>query len=79
MVQCITTISIYIYATVRSFGPLLDTSAIRDKNMKHSDYIKGTSLTTGDARPVYTTVYTTELIGHRDASATYVYELLKIV
>ena len=30
-------ISIYIHATVRSFGPLLDTSAIRGKNMKHSD------------------------------------------
>ena len=37
---------------MRSFGPLLDTSAIRGKNMKHSDYNKGTSPTTGDARPV---------------------------
>ena len=27
-------ISIYIHATVRSFGPLLDTSAVRGKNMK---------------------------------------------
>ena len=36
-------ISIYIHATVRSFGPLLDTSAIRAKNMKHSDYNRGTS------------------------------------
>ena len=49
-------ISIYIYATVRSFGPLLDTSANHGKNTKHSDYNKGTSPTTGDARPVYTTV-----------------------
>ena len=49
-------ISIYIHAIVRSFGPLLDTSAIRGKNMKHFDYKKGTSPTTGVARPVYTTV-----------------------
>ena len=49
-------ISIYIHAIVLSFGPLLDTSAIRCENMKHSDYNKGTSPTTGDARPVYTTV-----------------------
>ena len=49
-------ISIYIHATVRSFGPLLDTSAIRGKNMKHSDCNEGTSPTMGDARPVYTTV-----------------------
>ena len=41
---------------MRSFGPLLDTSAIRGENMKHSDYEKGTSPTTGVARPVYTTV-----------------------
>ena len=54
-------ISIYIHATVRSFGPLLDTSAIRGKNMKHSDYNKGTSPTTGDARPLYTTVVSTLL------------------
>ena len=50
-------ISIYIHATVWSFGPLLDTSAIRGKNMKHSDFNKGTSPTMGDARPVYTTVF----------------------
>ena len=48
--------SVYIHAIVRSFGPLLDTSAIRGENMKHSDYKKGTSPTTGVARPVYTTV-----------------------
>ena len=49
-------ISIYIHAMARSFWPLLDSSAIRGKNMKHSDYNKGTAPTTGDVRPVYTTV-----------------------
>ena len=52
-------ISIYIHAIVQSFGPLLDTSAIRSENMKHSDYKKGTFPTTGVARPVYTTVLST--------------------
>ena len=62
-------ISIYKHATVRLFGPLLDTSAIRGKNMKHSDYNKGTSPTTGDARPVYTTVNTTDLYNTVDAQS----------
>ena len=46
----------YVHFIVRSCGPLLDTSAIRGENMKHSDYKKGTSPNTGVARPVYTTV-----------------------
>ena len=46
--------------TYRSFGPLLDTSAIRGENIKHSDYKKGTSPTTGVARPFYTTVSQSE-------------------
>ena len=41
---------------MRSFGPLLDTIAVRAENMKHSDYKKGTSPTKGVARPGYTTV-----------------------
>ena len=45
---------------MRSFGPLLNTSAIRGENMKHSDHKKGTSPTTGVGRPVYTTV----VVGH---------------
>ena len=54
-------ISIYIHTIVRSFGLLLDTSAIRGENMKHSEFNKGTSPTTGDARPVYTIVVRTDI------------------
>ena len=49
-------ISIYIHDIVESFKSLLDTSAIRGENIKHSEYKKGTSPTTGVARPVCTTV-----------------------
>ena len=45
---------------MRSFGLLLDSSAIRGENMKHSDYKKETSPTTGVARLVYTTVRNTQ-------------------
>ena len=55
-----------VHATVQSFGPLLDTSAVRGKNMKHSDHNKGTSPTTGDARPVYTTEHSSFGVRHGD-------------
>ena len=59
-------ISMYIHAIVRSFGPLLDTSNSRGENMKHSDYKKGTSPTTGVARPVYTTVGSIRVYFHHE-------------
>ena len=52
----------YIYAVVQSFGPLLDTSAVRGENMKHTDCKKGTSPTTGVSRPVYTTMVMSERV-----------------